>query len=91
MRKVTVALLLALAMGMAGPADAQELRGSIEGTVKDASGGVLPGVTVEARNSATNAPQVTVTDASGAFRFPSLVPGRYTITATLSGFEPTKV
>ncbi|HUR20620.1 MAG TPA: carboxypeptidase regulatory-like domain-containing protein, partial [Vicinamibacterales bacterium] len=91
MKKVTVGLLLALAMFIAGPAAAQELRGSIEGVVKDGSGGVLPGVTVEARNSATNTPQVAVTDVSGAFRFPSLVPGKYTITATLSGFEPAKV
>lgn len=92
MRKISVVgVLLALAMFMAGPVAAQELRGSIEGTVKDASGGVLPGVTVEARNSATNSPQMTVTDANGAFRFPSLAPGTYSITATLSGFEPTKV
>jgi len=92
MRRISVVgVLLALAMFMAGPVAAQELRGSIEGTVKDASGGVLPGVTVEARNSATNSPQMTVTDANGAFRFPSLAPGTYSITATLSGFEPTKV
>lgn len=91
MRKLTTGLLLAVAMLMARPVAAQELRGSIEGTVKDASGGVLPGVTVEARNTATNTPQVGVTDENGVFRFPSLVPGKYTITATLSGFETTKV
>lgn len=91
MRKVAVGLLVALGILIAGPAAAQELRGSVEGTIKDASGGVLPGVTVEARNRATNTPQVAITDENGSFRFPSLAPGTYSITATLSGFEPTKV
>src|SRR5262245_35579388 len=44
------------------PASAQELRGSIEGTVHDSSGGVLPGVTVLAKNLATNAVQTAVSE-----------------------------
>lgn len=71
------------------PAHAQELRGAIEGTLKDASGGVLPGVTVEARHKATNAVQAAVTDANGVYRFPSLPPGVFTLSATLSGFAPS--
>ena len=43
--------LLALALlGVSLPAAAQEQRGSIEGTVRDGSGAVLPGVTIEARS-----------------------------------------
>jgi len=84
-------MLLAVALVWAAPAMAQEQRGSIEGTVKDASGGVLPGVTVEAKNTATNLVQTTVTDANGVYRFPSLAPGKYGVTSTLSGFNSGKV
>ncbi|HYN07441.1 MAG TPA: TonB-dependent receptor [Vicinamibacterales bacterium] len=73
------------------PASAQELRGAMEGTVRDSSGGVLPGVTVQAKNVATNAAQSAVSDANGIYRFPALQPGTYEITATLSGFVPAKV
>ena len=51
MRRCTSLLgLVAILLCVALPARAQETRGSIEGTVKDASGGVLPGVTVEAKS-----------------------------------------
>jgi hypothetical protein len=84
-------MLLAVALMWAGPVAAQEQRGAIEGTVKDASGGVLPGVTVEAKNIATNSAQRAVTDTNGVYRFPSLVPGKYNVSGTLSGFNPGKV
>jgi hypothetical protein len=73
----------ALAMG-------QEQRGSIEGTIKDSQGGVLPGVTVEARSPRLVGVQTAVTDEKGIYRFPALPPGVYEITATLSGFQPAK-
>ena len=72
-------------------ASAQEQRGSIEGTVKDSSGALLPGVTVEARSPALVGIQSTVTDANGTYRFPALAPGRYELTATLQNFSPAKV
>ena len=87
MRARTFAALMALLL-CASPLAAQETRGSIEGIVKDASGGVLPGVTVEAKSAAGTS--TTVTDASGIFRFPSLTPGAYKVTATLQGFKPAK-
>ena len=71
----------------AWPAAAQEQRGAIEGLVRDTSGAVLPGVTVEA-TPAGGAAINTVTDASGAFRFPSLAPGTYKVSATITGFSP---
>ena len=73
----------------AWPIAAQEQRGSIEGVVKDSSGAVLPGVTVEARSSA-GAVLSSTTDTEGAYRFPSVAPGTYEITATLQGFTPKK-
>ncbi len=92
MRKASlVGVLLAFALAWTTPVAAQELRGSIEGTVKDTSGGVLPGVTVEAKHLATNSAQMAVTDASGMYRFPSLITGKYVVTATLSGFNSSKV
>lgn len=74
----------------AGTAAAQEQTGSIQGTVKDSSGGVLPGATVEARNTAMAGVSTAVSDAQGVYRFPALSPGVYAITATLQGFTPAK-
>ena len=69
MRARTFAALLALLL-FASPLAAQETRGSIEGIVKDSSGAVLPGVTVEAKGINVGATATTVTDASGVYRFP---------------------
>jgi outer membrane receptor protein involved in Fe transport len=85
MRLTTLGLLLGvLVFGI--PASAQEQRGSVEGIVKDASGAVLPGATVEAK-SPTGVVVTATSEANGSFRFPSLQPGTYTITASLSGFQ----
>jgi hypothetical protein len=72
------------------PLAAQEQTGSIQGVIKDASGGVLPGVTVEARSPRVVGASTAVTDAQGVYRFPALPPGVYTVTATLQGFTPAK-
>ena len=89
MRKPASALAAFLFVLWAIPAAAQETRGAVEGTIKDSSGGVLPGVTVQAavKNGVT---QNTVTDAKGVYHFPTLPPGSYTITATLSGFSAAR-
>ena len=71
-------------------AAAQETRGSIEGIIKDPSGAVLPGVTVEAKGVNVAGAQTAVTDAAGIYRFPSLQPGTYEIVATLQGFKTAK-
>jgi hypothetical protein len=77
-------------LSLAMPVSAQETRGSIEGVIKDTSGAVLPGVTVEARSPALVGVQSTVSDATGAYRFPSLPPGKYEVTAALQGFTTSK-
>jgi carboxypeptidase family protein/TonB-dependent receptor-like protein len=89
MRLRTFAALLAMTL-FAWPALGQEQRGSIEGVIKDTSGAVLPGVTVEARSSGGGV-LTAVSDESGNYRFPSLLPGNYELSANLSGFKPTKV
>jgi outer membrane receptor protein involved in Fe transport len=83
--------VLALCLSFATGAYAQETRGAIEGVVKDASGGVLPGATVEARSPSLVGVQSTTSDANGAYRFPALAVGTYEVSATLAGFSPKKV
>src|SRR6476661_6033979 len=64
---------------------------SITGVVKDASGGVLPGVSVEAASPALiEKVRAAVTDGTGQYRIEDLRPGTYTITATLQGFSTYK-
>ena len=90
MRKSILSVLLG-ALLCAMPAFAQEQRASIEGVVKDATGAVLPGVTVEARNVAVGSVVSAVTDAAGVYRFPALAAGTYEVTATLAGFNTAKM
>ncbi|HYU77458.1 MAG TPA: carboxypeptidase regulatory-like domain-containing protein [Vicinamibacterales bacterium] len=61
--------------------------GSINGKVVDASGGVLPGVTVTAKSPSLMGVQVQVTDGGGNYRFPALPPGTYTVSYELTGFK----
>src|SRR5688500_13186198 len=82
------ALLVAL-MIAAVPAMAQEQTGSIEGVLTDATGAVVPGATVEARHTSGSV-QTTISDTKGAYRFPALAPGSYTVTANLAGFTTVK-
>lgn len=82
--------LLLLCLLTTLPAAAQEQRGSIEGIVTDSSGAVLPGVTIEARSPAMVGVTTVVSDSDGVYRFPSLPPGRYEVTASLQGFAPAK-
>src|SRR5687767_4610349 len=64
---------------------------SITGVVKDSSGAVLPGVTVEAASPALiEKVRTAVTDASGTYRLVDLRSGTYTVTFTLAGFSVIK-
>ena len=90
MRMSTGAVLLGLLL-FAAPAVAQEQRASIEGTVKDNTGAVLPGVTVDAKNLTQGAWPARSRDAGGFFRFPSLAPGAYEVTAKLLGLHADDV
>ena len=70
---------------------AQAATGSIAGVVRDTSGAVLPGVTVEAASPALlEKVRTAVTDASGAYRIVELRPGTYTVTFGLPGFATVK-
>ena len=83
------ALALAAALCAPGIAGAQE-EASIAGTVTDATGLILPGVTVEARDAAGTT-QVSFTDGTGQYSFSGLAAGSYEVTFVLPGFSaPTQ-
>jgi hypothetical protein len=82
-RLILNSLSMLCAVLLAAPAVAQVYTGRIDVTIKDSTGAVLPGVTVEAVGTQT---EVAVTDSQGEAHFVSLAPGRYTVTAKLSGF-----
>lgn len=79
---------LLVVFGLAGSAFAQTdvTTSRISGTVQDASGAALPGVTVTATNKETGLQQVSVTDEQGFYRVLNLPTGTYDITAELDGF-----
>src|SRR5438105_888371 len=92
MRRTTSVLLLAFALfSFHVFAQSQATTGVIEGTVVDATGAVLPGVTVTLRNTATNFVQVEVSDSTGRYRGVLLPLGPYEARATLEGFAPQVV
>src|ERR1017187_6912796 len=62
--------------------------GSIFGTIVDAQGGVMPGVTVSASSPQLQGTRTAITDSTGTFRFPTLPPGTYSLKGALSGFQP---
>jgi hypothetical protein len=66
-------------------------QGTITGVIRDTSGGVLPGVTVEAASPALiEKVRTVVTDGSGQYRIVDLRPGTYVVTATLTGFNTVR-
>jgi hypothetical protein len=76
---------------LAAAASAQSLGATIAGTVRDASGGVLPGVTVEASSpELIEKVRTVVTDGTGQFRIIELRPGTYTVTFALPGFNTVR-
>src|SRR5262245_31318388 len=80
--------MLALLLALPTAARAQS---AFAGVVKDATGAVLPGVTVEAASPALiEQVRSATTDANGAYKIESLRPGVYTLTFTLPGFSTVK-
>jgi hypothetical protein len=81
---VLVAMLLSpIPLG----AQARLTGGDLEGTVRDASGGVVPGATLTVTNIDTNVTRTTITDQDGRYLVPALPPGTYRINVELQGFE----
>ncbi len=85
-----VSFVAALAAG--GPVSAQSAgTGSLTGTVTDASGGVVPNVTVEATSVDTGQSHSATTGTDGAYRFSLLPPGKYNVTFRAEHFKPVQI
>src|SRR2546426_1108471 len=82
---ITAATTLLLMFAVTGIA--QQNMGTILGVVKDASGAVIPGVSVTIINEETNLTRTVITGENGAFRAPALPVGRYTVRVELTGFQ----
>src|SRR5438105_8248795 len=84
--RVTVAILSLLLM-VSTHAIAQTSNATVGGTVSDATGALIPGVSVTATNVATGIVTTVLTNEAGAYQFASLQTGTYKIVAELSGFQ----
>src|SRR5215471_2393474 len=65
----------------------QTVGATVEGTVRDASGAVLPGVQIAVKNIGTGTTNETISDERGSYRIPLLQPGDYELEASLPGFN----
>ena len=79
-----IAALLLLLIPLAGYG---QYRGSIQGVVTDAQGGVIPGAKLTLTNTATNEKQSRTTNGEGIYNFNALPPNRFTLVVEASGFQ----
>ena len=87
MRKSLLPVSLFLLSLVPATAFAQAASANLTGTVKDTSGGVLPGVSITARNTATNDVRSTVSENDGLYRLTNMPRGTYEVKAELQGFK----
>jgi Carboxypeptidase regulatory-like domain/TonB-dependent Receptor Plug Domain len=93
------ALILAATLVLAGAyeavftpmAHAQTSKGILTGTVRDASGAVVPNAKIHVQNEATTESRDLMSNESGEYRVDALAPGLYTIRVESPGFQPTTV
>ena len=90
-KKMVVVLGVFLAIGFcsftAVPAYSQVTGATLSGTVTDASGAVVAGATVSAKNTATGISKDTTSDSSGLYSIPNLPAGDYEVRVTAKGFS----
>ena len=79
---------LVLALAYPALADAQQGTAQISGRVTDSQGAVLPGVSIVVKNEETGATRELTTSAEGTYVAAQLVPGRYAVSARITGFRP---
>ena len=83
----TVILSLCLVLLLSGVSFAQQTTATISGVVTDESGGVIPGVSVEATNLDTGIMRIATTGDEGRYQLPNLSVGSYQVEASLPGFQ----
>src|ERR1700676_726795 len=80
--QAALAIFLSVSAGIA-----QQITGSVTGTVTDPTGATVSGAKVKLTNTGTGAVQDATTDGSGDFRFLLLPPGNYALQVTTPGFK----
>jgi outer membrane receptor protein involved in Fe transport len=91
-RLAVVCLLAAgFALSVGIPAHGQSATGSIEGTIVDQTGALMPGVTVTVVHVGTGTTRSAISDENGVFRIPVLPVGVYDLAAELAGFSSRKL
>jgi hypothetical protein len=87
MLKILFTAMLSLSLAAPVLAQSTAANGTIEGTISDSSGGVLPGVTVTIANVDTGVERTVITNERGLYRAPLLPLGKYRVSAELQGFK----
>src|SRR6476620_9629573 len=87
MKRVCAVAALLLLLALPVRSIAQTSYASVGGFVQDSSGAYIPGVSVTATNTKTGVATTVVTNESGTYNIPSLLPGVYRLTAELPGFK----
>jgi hypothetical protein len=85
MKKLITAMYLCVVS--ATLAFGQSSSATVSGTVSDATGAVMPGVSLTATNNATGVVTTVISNEAGAYTFVSLLPGVYTLSAELPSFQ----
>src|SRR6185369_8264984 len=86
-KKLIAVLAFAVLLIPFNQAFSQSTSATVSGTVADSSAAVLPGVSVTATNNATGVVTTVITNEAGAYNAPGLLPGAYTVSAELPGFQ----
>jgi hypothetical protein len=86
MRRLAIAVGLLISL-WSTQAFGQSTYATVSGTIEDASGALIPGVSVTATNNATGVVTTVISNESGAYNFASLLPGIYKVSAELPGFQ----
>src|SRR5262249_32169264 len=87
MKKLMSTVVCVLFLTSPALAAAQVINATLSGTVSDTSGALIPGVEISAKNIDTGVVSMSVTNESGTYRFGSLQPGNYEVSAQLTGFQ----
>jgi outer membrane receptor protein involved in Fe transport len=87
--QLVVMFLVVVGFGffVCGRSQAQEGGATLSGTVTDPSGAVVPGASVSVKNTATSVTRNVATDSAGFYSVPNLLPGKYDVTGSGTGFS----
>src|SRR5262252_4742235 len=87
----SLAVALSVCLVLCLPVFSQSTNATLGGTVQDATGAFIPGVTITATNTGTGIVTTVISNEAGAYQFASLQPGTYDVKAELSGFQQSLV